>query len=438
MEQLSHARPGRWCPGFAEQCRQLAEARRELAWLAAGSSIVQQQALRDFDQAVKNWRGGTHRRPTWRKKGQHEGFRIVNRPKVEKLNRRWSRVFVPKVGWVRLRRTRDLVAAKSYRVTRDRAGRWHIAFAAIPDPISGPRDGSIVGIDRGVAVTLACSDGTMHHAPTPLPIRQAARALSRCRRGSNRRRHAKARLARLHARNSDRRKDWAEKTSTAIARRHDIIRIENLQVRNMVRSGRGTIEAPGRNTRQKAGLNRSILAAGWSLFATRLEAKAAGRVEKIDPAYTSQRCSVCGHVARDSRQSQALFRCVACGHTSNADLNAARNIAAGRAARGADGLSAASNREPQHAALRRRIPVMNRREDVKKDPIVDVAISDDSIRLGQFLKLSGLAEDGGHARELLEAGEVTVNGRPDSRRGAQLKHGDVVSVAGQRARLVAQ
>jgi putative transposase len=223
VEQLSYALPGRWCPNFAEQCRQLADARRDRGWLAEGSSIVQQQALRDFDQAMKNWRGGTHRAPTWRKKGLHEGFRIVNPPKVEQLNRRWSRVFVPKVGWVRFRRSRALSEAKSYRITRDGAGRWHIAFAAIPEPIAGPRDGSVVGIDRGVAVTLALSDGAMHQAPEPVPIKRAARALSRCERGSNRRQKAKARLARVHTRNADRRKDWAEKTSTDIARRYDTI-----------------------------------------------------------------------------------------------------------------------------------------------------------------------------------------------------------------------
>lgn len=348
VEQLGYSRHSRWCPNFAEQCRQLAQARREFGWLGEGSSIVQQQALRDFNQAMANWRGGTHRRPTWRKQGRHEGFRIVNPPRVEQLNRKWSRVFVPKVGWVKFRRTRELPDAKSYRVTRDRAGRWHIAFAVVPDPITGPRDGSVVGIDRGVTVTLALSDGAVHQAPTPLPIKPAARALSRCKRGSNRRKRAKARLARLHARNADRRKDWAEKASTDIARRYDTIRIEDLRVPNMVRSAAGTLAQPGRNVRQKAGLNRSILAAGWSLFASRLQHKAAGRVEKVNPALSSQRCSVCGHVARESRESQFLFRCVACGHTSNADLNASRNIAAGHAARRADGLPAASNREPQH------------------------------------------------------------------------------------------
>lgn len=350
VEQLGYRRRGQRMPGYAEQDRQLTEVRAEFEWLRAGSSTVQQQALRDFAQAMSNWRGGTHRRPTWRKQGRHEGFRIVGpqAKRVEQLNRRWSRVLIPKVGWVKFRRTRKLADAKSYRVTRDGAGRWHVAFAAIPEPIVGPGDGSAVGIDRGVAVTLALSDGAIHQAPVPLPIKRPARALSRCKRGSNRRKKARAELARLHARNADRRKDWAEKTSTEIARRYDTIRIEDLKVRNMVRCARGTVENPGRNVRQKSGLNRSILAAGWSLFATRLEHKAQGRVEKVNPAYTSQRCSVCEHVARESRESQALFLCVACGHTSNADLNAARNIAAGHAVRGAEKVSAL-NREPQHS-----------------------------------------------------------------------------------------
>jgi len=169
-----------------------------------------------------------------------------------------------------------------------------------------------------------------------------------CKRGSNRRRRLKARLARLHVRNADARKDWTEKASTEIARSYDLIRIEDLRVRDMTRSARGTVEQPGRNVRQKAGLNRSILRSGWRVSAARLEHKAAGRVERVNPAYTSQRCSACGHVAAESRKSQALFACVACTWTGNADVNAARNIAAGHAvtARGDLALAGPVNREP--------------------------------------------------------------------------------------------
>jgi transposase len=175
------------------------------------------------------------------------------------------------------------------------------------------------------------------------------RKLARAQRGSNRRARVKLAIARLRARETDARRDWAEKVSTKLAGRFDLIRVEDLKIKNMTRSAMGTVEAPGRNVRQKAGLNRGILTSGWGLLVRRLEQKAPDRLEKIKPAFTSQRCSVCGQIAADSRESQALFRCVACGYTCNADVNAARNIAAGHAvtARGGDGKTRPMNREPQ-------------------------------------------------------------------------------------------
>src|SRR6202023_2783038 len=100
-----------------------------------------------------------------------------------------------------------------------------------------------------------------------------------------------------------------EKASTGIARRFDVIHVEDLQIGNMTRSAKGTRGDPGRNVRQKAGLNRGILGSGWGLLVRRLADKAPGRVEKIKPAFTSQRGSACGQVDRDSRESLAVFRC---------------------------------------------------------------------------------------------------------------------------------
>jgi putative transposase len=291
-EQYAHWRPGRaGAPGFAEQCRQLTGARAEFAWLAGGSVIVQQQALKDFAQTMANYFGGTHRRPTWRKAGRHEGFRVVGQRgrhwDVRRLSRKVGEVRVPKVGWVRFRWSRQVPdQVKSFRVTRDRTARWHVAFAAIPEPIGG-----------------------------------------------------------LKARETDRRKDWVEKTSTDLARRFDLIRVEDLKIKHMVRSARGTLKVPGKNVRAKAGLNRSIHAAGWGRLMTRLEDKAPGRVQKINPAYTSQCCSVCGTVDAKARESQAVFACRSCGYTGNADVNAAKNIAAGHAVTARGGRPV--NREPQ-------------------------------------------------------------------------------------------
>jgi putative transposase len=358
VEQQMHWQPGRKAPGYVEQAAQLTEARAEYTWLRAGSQTVQQQALRDFAQAMRNFFRGTHRRPTWRKASVHEGFRqVAVKPRhVERLNRRFGQVWVPKVGWVRFRLSRPVPdGVKSYRVTRDRAGRWHIAFAHVPDSIDGPGDGCVVGIDRGVAVSAALSTGELLHAPSltggeskRLVVLQ--RRIARAKRGSNRRRKTKREFAKLKARERDRRKDWVEKTTTELARRFDVIRIEALDVRVMTRSARGTIEQPGVRVAQKRGLNRAISRSGWGLLATRLQQKAYGRVEQISAAYTSQRCSACGHVAPENRKSQAVFECEACSiGRCNADVNAARNIAAGRAvtARGDLAGRRSANREPQ-------------------------------------------------------------------------------------------
>ena len=360
VEQQSWWRPGRAsAPGYLEQCRQLTAARAGHLWLAAGPQMVQQQALRDFAQAMTVFfdPGNPARRPSWRKAGRHEGFRIVGRGRqwdVRRVSRHVGQVWVPKVGWVRFRWSRAVPpGVKSYRVTMDRAGRWHIAFAVIPDPVPAPGNGQAVGIDRGVVVSAALSTGDLLHCPAltgreRTRLRRMQRTLARARRGSNRRGRVKHAIARLKARETDRRKDWAEKVSTGIARRFDVIRVEDLKIGNMTRSARGTRDEPGRNVRQKAGLNRGILGSGWGLLVRRLQDKAPGRVEKVRPAFTSQRCSACGQVDRDSRESQAVFRCTACGFAGHADVNAAINIAAGHAVTARGGFRDAGpvNREP--------------------------------------------------------------------------------------------
>jgi putative transposase len=310
VEQHAHWRPGRpSAPGYLEQCRQLTAARAACPWLAAGSQMVQQQAVRDFAQTMAAFfdRNNPAGRPSWRKAGRDEGFRIVGR----------------------------------------RGRQWDVRR------VSG-KAGQVVGIDRGVTVSAALSTGELLHAPALTGperrrVRRLQRKLTGARRGSNRRGQVKHAIARLKARESDRRKDWAEKASTGIARRFDVIRVENLKIANMTRSAKGTAQNPGRNVRAKAGLNREILWSGWGLLVRRLQDKAPGRVQKVKPQFTSQRCSACGQVDANSRESQARFACTACGYACNADVNAARNIAAGHAvtARGGCRDAGPVNREPQ-------------------------------------------------------------------------------------------
>ena len=344
--------------GAVEQASDLAHARKH-TWLGEGSSSVQQQALRDLDRAFRNWwkNPGHFSRPTWRKAGIHEGFAIRDLS-VRRINRRWGEVLVPKCGWVRFRVTRqwaDITAATSARVTLDRAGRWHVSFTTPQPAFCRQPTGAIVGLDMGVAATVTTSDGEHRRMPSLLTPgedqrkRRLQRKLARQKRGSKRREQTRRQIARLSAREVDRRKDWIEKTTTSLVRDYDLIYIEDLKVKNMVSSAKGTVENPGKNVRQKAGLNRSISSQAWATFRKRLTDKAAAAIDPdgsprpvvvvvVPPAYTSQRCSACGHTAKENRESQAVFRCRACGYSANADVNAAINIrAAGLAVAGRGG-----------------------------------------------------------------------------------------------------
>ncbi|MFG3289306.1 RNA-guided endonuclease InsQ/TnpB family protein [Streptomyces sp. NPDC048179] len=286
---------------------------------------------------------------------------------VQKLNRRWAQVKVPGCGWVRFRLSAKgkgarLPAAKTFRVSY-RNGQWHAAFAVVPEPIPAPGTGGVVGIDRGVRITAALSDGRKLNCPQltvkeRAQIRKHQRRAAHAPKGSSRKAAAYAKVAGLKAREVNRRKDWCEKTSTLLARTYDVIRFEKLNIKNMTRSAKGTVEQPGRNVRQKAGLNRGTLAQGWGLLRRRTEQKAPGRVEDVPAPFTSLRCSACGWIEKKSRKSQADFVCVFCGFTCNADENASINVAAGqggiprpRQTAGAGGVTAASSRssarEPQ-------------------------------------------------------------------------------------------
>src|SRR5690348_13563044 len=171
--------------------------------------MVQQQALRDFAHAMSAFIDPRNpaRRPSWRKAGRNEGFRIVAlKPEhVRRLSRKSGVVWIPKVGWVRFRWSRIVPGTKSYRVTLDRAGRWHVAFATVPDPIPAPGNNEVVGIDRGIAVSAALSTGELLQI-TGLTgeerkrLRRLERKLARAMQGSENRKRVKCAVARLRAR----------------------------------------------------------------------------------------------------------------------------------------------------------------------------------------------------------------------------------------------
>jgi putative transposase len=223
---------------------------------------------------------------------------------------------------------------KTISVTRE--GRhWYLILSCddVPEKPLAP-SGAAVGIDVGIASFLTTSDGEQvanarHGAVVAERLARAQRVLTNKRRGSQNRRAARDTVARRHRKVANQRRDFHHKVARRLVGAYDVLCVEDLKVINMVRSAKGTREAPGTNVAAKRGLNRSICDAGWAQFRSSLCAKAAeaGRtVVSVNPRRTRQTCSECDHVDPRNRVSQAVFRCTACGYCDHADINASRNI----------------------------------------------------------------------------------------------------------------
>ena len=193
-----------------------------------------------------------------------------------------------------------------------------------------PAGGQTVGIDMGITDRMTLSTGETYNrrAVDREDIAKKQRRLARCKKGSREWRRRLRILANAHSKSRIRNRNECHEITTDIVRRFDTIAVEDLQVKNMTRSARGTVEEPGRNVKAKAGLNREIQSQTWRLIRQQLTYKAewAGReLVAVHPHYTSQTCSGCGEVDRESRIGK-VFRCLACGLEMDADVNAAINI----------------------------------------------------------------------------------------------------------------
>ena len=213
-------------------------------------------------------------------------------------------------------------------------------------------------MDRGVVIPLQLSDGTHYGVelkdriqPLTERIKLLQRRLKHKTEGSRSRRALRKRISKLHLKIRNIRRDILHKATTEIAKSHSCIAVEDLNLKNLTASARGTVETPGVNVRAKSGLNRELLlralgeAGRMPEYRLRLRG---GLLIKVPPQYTSQKCSVCGHVSENNRKSQALFVCERCGHSANADLNAAENIRRAGTARiaGAAGSVVSCHPEP--------------------------------------------------------------------------------------------
>jgi len=347
-QRREYRRRGAWM-NYVPQCKELAEAKAEHSWLTEAPGHCLQQTLKDLDKACREhgtrkvrWRSGRRWAPSFR---FPEGSKMA----VEQLNRRHARIKLPKLGWVKFRASRRLDGEVIRSATLTRQGRHWYLSVLVDDgvlAVEHPAPQSAVGVDRGVVVAVATSAGQLIDAEFSTPaerrrVTRLQRRLSRCAKGSANRNKVRAQLADLRARERRRREDFYAKTAHDLTRDHALVVLEDLRTRNMTRRAKPVADPdnPGaflpNGASAKSGLNKSILSKGWHRLELALISAArytGTEVVKVPAAFTSQRCSVCGHVDPKSRESQAVFRCTHCAYSGHADINAANNtLAAGLA-----------------------------------------------------------------------------------------------------------
>lgn len=336
----------RWSISKEMQMRELTEARGKYDWIRAGSTVVQQGALRDLDRAYRNFFGKRSGFPTFKSAKDPQQSFTIRDVKIRRISKRWGEIHVPKAGWVRFRISYpmpQLQAATSARMVFER-GQWHVALTTpARGKLNGEATAGHIGIDRGVANTLATSDGEFFQAPG-FTEREKKRFLALERKlarqpkakdsvtgkPSRRRQDTLDALTRMRRTLVDRRRDWIEQVTTELAVRHEEIALEKLAIGNMTRRPQpkpdpdnpGAFLPNGRSA--KAALNRLILGSCWGKFGQRLKDKT--DVIEVNPRFTSQQCHACGHTDARNRENQATFRCVKCGNTGHADVHAGMNI----------------------------------------------------------------------------------------------------------------
>jgi putative transposase len=320
---------------YGELCKQLTQWRSssERPWLKDAPTHPLQQALKDLERAYTHFFAKRGKLPRFKRKGRHDSFRYPD-PKQIKLDQVNSRLFLPKLGWLRYRNSRKVLGTVKNVTVIHSGGKWFVSIQTereVEQPL--PR-GAAIGIDLGVVRFVTFSDGRFHaplnsfkrHATA---LRKGQQAMCRKQKFSHNWDKARDRIQRIHARIGNARRDYLHKISATISQNHAMVCIEDLKVQNMSRSAAGSIEAPGKNVRAKAGLNRSILDQGWFEFRRQLQYKLSwngGELILVPPQNTSRRCPRCDHVSTQNRRTQERFVCVQCGFEDHADRVGAINI----------------------------------------------------------------------------------------------------------------
>jgi putative transposase len=317
---------------YAALCKELTAWRNDIVWLENSPSQALQQSLKDLERAYQNFFAKRADFPRFKRRGVKDAFRFPQGVKLDQAN---SRIFLPKLGWVRYRNSR-FVEGDICNVTISRAcDKWYVSIQTereVPEPIH-PANAS-VGIDVGITHFATLSNGTVY-APVNSFKSHQKRLTAYQRRASKKKKFSQnwkkaiRKVSHLHQKISHMRKNYLHQLSNTISKNHAMICLEDLQIKNMSKSAAGDSVMPGKNVKAKSGLNKSILDQGWGEFRRQLEYKQCwrgGMVVIVPAHYTSQTCPECDHVDTRNRVTQSQFICMKCNYKNDADIVGAINI----------------------------------------------------------------------------------------------------------------
>ncbi len=319
-------------PSYFDQAKEMTLLCKEAPWLEEVPCAIRQEVLRDLDKAWQRCFKRLAWRPRFKRRTDTMRFYIPNRSGWDLTG---ETLRFRKLGDLKIVQDRPLGGTpSSCTIVRDVDQWFAIILCSIEREDPAPRSGPMVGIDRGVAFTLADSDGRLVMNPdfygaAHQRLARAQRQVAKKQKGSKNQTKIKLRVAKLHRKVRRQREHFLHVESVRYAEKYGVIMLEDLHIGNMTRSASGTVEEPGTNVAAKSGLNRSILDAGWGRFHTYLRYKLderGGRLLSVPAANTSRMCPKCGHVAMENRPDRETFRCVKCRHEAHADTNAAINI----------------------------------------------------------------------------------------------------------------
>lgn len=305
----------------------------EYGFLKSCHSQVLQQKLKDLDKAFMDCfdkKQPNKRLPRFKKKGVNDGFRF---PQGFKIN--GNNIFLPKIGWFKFRQSQKIIGTPKNITISNYCGNWYISIQVEYETMTPnhPKR-NIVGVDVGIANFATLSTGKVFKARNNFrkkekQLKKAQKSLSRKKKFSNNWNKQKAKIQKIHAKIANCRRDYLHWCSNRISKNHAMVVLEDLNVSNMSRSAKGSIDEPGRNVKAKSGLNKSILDQGWAEFKRQLQYKQewlGGEVILVPAKYTSQTCPNCGHRDAENRKTQASFSCINCDYANNADVVGAINV----------------------------------------------------------------------------------------------------------------